>query len=109
MARNFIVLVGRVVDPVGGVVGVSPGHRPGEWRKYHRYHRCIPPYTAHLQHTYSCSCTTPPLRTVSQFRGSATPIKINLFSMFYYIFFLMNYVTEPHEHYSVFVKKAYNI
>ena len=47
--------------------------------------------------------------TVSQFRGSATPIKLNLFSMFYYIFFLMNYVTEPHEHYSVFVKKAYNI
>ena len=47
--------------------------------------------------------------TVSQFRGSATPIKLNLFSMFYYIFFLKNYVTEPHEHYSVFVKKAYNI
>ena len=51
--------------------------------------------------------TPPP--TVSQFRGSATPIKLNLFSMFYYTFFLKNYVTEPHEHYSVFVKKAYNI
>ena len=47
--------------------------------------------------------------TVSQFRGSATHIKLNLFSMFYYTFFLKNYVTEPHEHYSVFVKKAFNI